>query len=119
MIARVEGLPELRVTLRKMTDRTRRNVEREVKRAALNVQNNAKRAAPVDTGRLRNSIAHEIEGDGLEATVGTNVEYAPFVEFGTRRGRAQPYLLPALERERGPFRKAIADALMDAARKAR
>ena len=34
----------------------------------------------VDTGRLRNSIAHSvIEKD---VYVGTNVEYAPYVEYG-------------------------------------
>ena len=32
-----------------------------------------------------------------QAIVGTNIEYAPYVEFGTRRQEAQPYLGPALE----------------------
>lgn len=36
---------------------------------------------PVDTGRLRGSITVNVEGN--TATVGTNVEYAPYVEFGT------------------------------------
>ena len=39
---------------------------------------------PVDTGRLRASIAVESQDDGLTAIVGTNVKYAPHVEFGTR-----------------------------------
>jgi phage gpG-like protein len=30
--------------------------------------------------------------------VGTNVEYAVYVEFGTSRNQAQPYLRPAVER---------------------
>jgi phage gpG-like protein len=30
--------------------------------------------------------------------VGTDVEYAVYVEFGTSRNRAQPYLRPAVER---------------------
>ena len=35
----------------------------------------------VDTGNLRNSITHEVrEGD---VYIGTNVEYAPYVEMGT------------------------------------
>lgn len=34
---------------------------------------------PVDTGRLRNSITHEVEDN--VAYIGTNVEYAPYVEF--------------------------------------
>lgn len=36
---------------------------------------------PVQTGRLRGSINVNVEGN--TATVGTNVEYAPYVEFGT------------------------------------
>lgn len=51
----------------------------------------ARLEAPVDTGRLRASIGHGPEGiweekfvPGLAylVTVGTNVEYAPYMEFG-------------------------------------
>lgn len=35
----------------------------------------------VDTGNLRNSITHEQAGD--DEYIGTNVEYAPYVELGT------------------------------------
>ena len=55
----------------------------------------AKADCPVDTGRLRNSITHAQEDDTTEI-IGTNVEYAPYVEMGTSRSRAQPYLKPAL-----------------------
>lgn len=53
--------------------------------------------SPVDTGRLRNSITHAPEGKYTEV-IGTNVEYAAFVELGTSspKRRAQPYLKPAL-----------------------
>ena len=56
----------------------------------------AKLICPVDTGRLRNSITHEQEGKYTEL-IGTNVEYAPYVEMGTQRQKAQPYLKPAVE----------------------
>lgn len=39
----------------------------------------AKQETPVDTGRLRNSITHETQGDF--AVIGTNVEYAEPVEY--------------------------------------
>lgn len=54
----------------------------------------AKELCPVDTGRLRNSISHEYDEEG--AYIGTNVEYAPYVELGTSRQSAQPYLEPAV-----------------------
>lgn len=71
-------------------------------RRTLRVEATAKRLCPVDTGRLRASISHEIQTDshGLIGVVGSNVEYASFVEFGTSRSRAQPYLRPALDAAR-------------------
>lgn len=40
--------------------------------------------APVDTGTLKNSISHVV--DGTTVIIGTNVEYAPYQELGTDRG---------------------------------
>jgi HK97 gp10 family phage protein len=70
-----------------------------LKKLALRVQRGAKRRSPVDTGRLRASIAEEMGSDsrGLVARIGTNVVYARHVEFGTVRMRAQPFLRPALD----------------------
>ena len=56
----------------------------------------AKQLCPVDTGRLRNSITHQ-QIDAKTEVIGTNVKYAPFVELGTKRQKAQPYLRPAAE----------------------
>lgn len=50
-------------------------------KACLLVEDSAKAKAPVNTGTLRNSITYEVSGD--VGTVGTNLEYAPYVEFGT------------------------------------
>lgn len=41
----------------------------------------AKRNCPVDTGRLRGSITHSVRDK--TAYIGTNTEYATYVEFGT------------------------------------
>lgn len=65
----------------------------------LEAQNAARRYCPVDTGRLRSSIRSsgaKRDARGWVVTVGTNVEYAAYVEFGTRRMRAQPYLRPGV-----------------------
>ena len=46
----------------------------------------AKADTPVDTGRLRNSIAHKVEDNGENGAtlyVGSNVEYALYHEYGT------------------------------------
>lgn len=38
----------------------------------------------VDTGLLRNSITHQVNKGKKEVYIGTNVEYAPYVELGHR-----------------------------------
>ena len=42
-----------------------------------------KALTPVDTGVLRNSFTHRVDGDKKQLTVGSNIEYAPYVELGT------------------------------------
>lgn len=60
----------------------------------------ARRVCPVDTDTLRPSIRHEVSGGVLR--VGSDVEYAKYVERGTSRMAAQPYLRPALFTRRSP-----------------
>ena len=55
-----------------------------VNESALNIQREAKKACPVDTGRLRSSIRPVFFADGMAADVGTDVEYAANVEFATK-----------------------------------
>lgn len=57
----------------------------------------------VITGRLRGSITWRLGVDALSmyADIGTNVYYAIFVEMGTSRAPAYPFLRPALEAARG------------------
>lgn len=57
------------------------NVGEVMEEACLLVENTAKMYCPVDTGQLRNSITH-IVTDNV-GYIGTNVKYAPYVEFGT------------------------------------
>jgi len=77
-------------------------VAKEIARRTIRVHNRAKQLCPVDTGRLRSSISWRLErvGGTVVGVVGTNVEYAPYVEFGTRHNRSQPFLRPALDAAR-------------------
>ena len=75
----------------------------------------AKKLCPVDTGRLRNSITHQQFDDNTEV-IGTNVEYAPFVELGhhTTGGNfvsGKPFLRPAAEGHSSEY-KNIIDSIM-------
>lgn len=96
----------------------------------------AKLLAPVDTGNLAGSIHMTVKShnDTLEGRVYTNVQYAPYVEFGTGvRGNgtypydvqglklsyheswtgmpAQPYMYPALKQNEQTIRKMFKDGV--------
>lgn len=60
------------------------------------VEGAAKYLCPVDTANLQDSINHKVLKLELSVKVGTPVEYAPFVELGTSKMAAQPYLRPAV-----------------------
>lgn len=124
----IENLDKLISKLEKLD-----NVNQAMVQACILVENEAKIKCPVDNGLLRNSITHYIEDNPNElvGVVGTNVEYAPYVEFGTgiysslgngRQDRwkykdakgewhstigqhPQPYLQPALEENRRKIEK--------------
>jgi HK97 gp10 family phage protein len=90
-------------------------------KAAILVSNEAKEIAPKKSRRLANSIMYQVEGitdggfnDGSgekartqdrlttsprkgEAYVGTNLEYAPYQEYGTRFQRGRAFLRPAMQ----------------------
>jgi len=75
------------------------DVGKELARRAIKVEAGAKRLCPVDTGRLRSSITWRADSDaqGISVVIGTNVEYAVYVEVGTSTQAARPYLRPALQ----------------------
>jgi len=76
-------------------------------RAVIQIEGDAKRVVPVDTGNLRRSLTHEVtaDGGGAVGTVGTNVRYARPVEFGTYKMKAQPYLGPAFTKNRAAIER--------------
>ncbi|MGI3198439.1 HK97-gp10 family putative phage morphogenesis protein [Streptomyces sp. GLT-R25] len=71
---------------------------RAVERTRIDVQNEARRRAPVDTGRLRSSIVSRAEGHGRQVgyVIGTNVNYASAVEYGTAPHVIKPKYKKAL-----------------------
>ncbi len=110
-------------------------VEKALNVIGLVAERYAKELCPVDTSRLKNSISHEVDENTVY--VGTNVEYAPYVEFGTGKfaegggGRPtpwsyqddqgnwhttngmkpQPYLRPAIDNHLEEYKKYIQENL--------
>jgi HK97 gp10 family phage protein len=69
-------------------------------------EGHAKENAPVDTGRLRNSITHQESAD--RTVIGTNVEYAAAQELGTSRGiRPKHYLQNAVANNTSEYKGLI------------
>ena len=67
------------------------------------VAQDAQRLAPVDTGLLKSRISSEAPektATGWSVRVIADTSYAKWVEYGTSRMRARPYLRPALWRKR-------------------
>lgn len=74
-------------------------------------ENYAARKCPVDTGNLRGSITHAVDAGDNAVYIGTNVEYAPYVELGTSRQEAQPFLRPAASGHGAQYRQVLEKAL--------
>ena len=72
----------------------------------------AKKATPVDTGRLRNSISHAVDGEWVY--IGSNVEYAPYVELGTSRAKARHMLQKAATEHSAEYKRLAEDAFYNA-----
>ena len=70
--------------------------------------------APVDTGRLKNSITHIVEPETRSVHIGTNVEYAIYQELGTSRMppyKGRGYLRPAIMDNIDEYKRVIEENL--------
>lgn len=86
-------------------------IGRALEEIGLLAENYAAKKCPVDTGNLRGSITYEVDAAGNAVYIGTNVEYAPYVELGTSRQKAQPFLRPAASEHGEQYRKVLKKAL--------
>ena len=58
-----------------------------------------------DTGYLANNIFVDMDADGLGASVESRADYSSFLEFGTTKMAARPFMQPALEENRPKIRR--------------
>jgi len=120
-------LPRLQGELRSLADKV-------IRKAAADIKARAQDKAPIDTGFLKNSIymktnresgyaaaraeamksnpeatmLPEVEDPGeLSAIIAVGAEYGVYVEFGTNKAPARPYLTPATEEVRPALTEAM------------
>lgn len=82
-----------------------------LEKIGLLAENYAAKKCPVDTGNLRGSITYEVDAADNAVYIGTNVEYAPYVELGTSHQKAQPFLRPAASEHGAQYRQVLKNAL--------
>lgn len=145
MASKIIGVDKLIVKLNSLGGNVDKALEKGIAQATKLVQATAKELCPVaqiDGGQLRSSIFAKTErrkGEPI-GIVGTNVFYAPYVEYGTgQRGEsspsppksprqlsyradwvgmmAQPYLYPALASNRNNIQRLLEKNLMDQIKK--
>ena len=83
---KLNGVSRAKSRVKALKQISQKQIAEGVNRAAAIVEGGAKADCPVDTGLLRGSIhitPADVKGSSISAQVGTNVEYAPYVEFGT------------------------------------
>lgn len=116
-------------------------IEIALEEIGLEAEKYAKMKCPVDTGLLHNSITHALDGQEPAISeyqdnpkkqsgsysgavpneskgkrtvyIGTNVEYAQDVEFGTSKQKPQPYLKPAVTNHVGKYKKIVESTLKE------
>lgn len=110
-------------------------VARALEMIGLQCEKYAKFLCPTDTSLLKNSITHAVSGEGTAIStyhadkakggatrigryagvvgnskeeavyIGTNVEYAPYVEYGTKKMDAQPFIKPAVNNHLDEYKR--------------
>jgi len=91
----VKGVEEFQQAVRNFDSGIQKHVHRLLASWAADVKASARQLVPVRTGHLRQSIYAEVRE--WIARIGAEATYAMFVEFGTRRMQARPYLYPAIQ----------------------
>jgi len=85
-MSQLKGDKALKQALKQHRVKLTQKMQLALRAGAMEIQNSAKKKVPVKTGNLKRSINTEIEenGDEINAIIGTDVEYAPYIEYGTR-----------------------------------
>lgn len=89
-----------------------KNTSEATEQIASDIVEIAQENAPVQTGELRDSI--HVEKDGNDHTVVVGADHGAFVELGTSKMAAQPYLGPAVAKVRRNLAKYYKGVVTDA-----
>lgn len=74
----------------------------------------ARQIVPVRTGFLRSTIYHNVDPTNLSLEIGADADYAFFVEMGTRRMSAEPFIRPSFDAHQDQLLQALVLGVMSA-----
>lgn len=97
----VKGLPELSAALARKAAEAQAAATKAVADEVALVRADAHSEAPKDSGELAAAITGA--ASGTSGVVESTARHTGFVEFGTFKDRAQPFMAPAAERSRSRF----------------
>lgn len=113
----IRGLDELSRKLKALPEIVEAASRRAVKAETEAAADDMRRAAPVDTGALRESIGAEFDAKKITGRAVASADYAAEVEHGTSENAAQPFVEPSAERARRRFPDRVEAEIKEALRK--
>jgi len=116
MTVTIQNLPALQRDFANLTAKMQRGVLRDALRAAARpVVASAKSKVPVRTGKLQRGIQQRVsvKSGSAEAIIGFDRKqfYGRFIELGTSKMSAKPFLRPALDESQNQIEQAFAAAV--------
>lgn len=93
---KMHGVKEVRRQLAVAPSKIRETAHNSIQRDVDAMKDEAQQIVPVRTGHLRDSIFTKEMG-AMSFIIGADAEYAGFVEYGTSRMMARPFLRPAMQ----------------------
>lgn len=114
----IKGMDKLVRNLSRFSDAALKGIVTASEMSQAMIVNDARSDHPYTdrTGNLTNSIQPGeiiVTDKDVTAYVEARMQYATFVEFGTSRAVAYPFLTPAMLRQASNFRKNVARALQE------
>jgi HK97 gp10 family phage protein len=131
MELKVYGHEQLMADLTRISSSLDAEVVDGLEEVADKIKEDAKNLCPVDTGSLRKSVRRQkhsspsrhVHSIGVSAggyvknpKTGRPVDYAAHVEFGTSRTPPQPFMGPAVEKNKGEVRRILTKEILEALR---
>lgn len=112
-IVEVKGLREAQRALKQLPDFAKGEAQQAINTTAFTIARQASRRAPKRTGTLQGEIQWQARPRSVTAVVGVTpkAHYWKWVEYGTVKMNARPFLRPAAESEKTPHEQRLLRAM--------